>query len=174
MTFQGVLGPLAVVIFNGNPGVSFSGCVVSLCRVGVAVINGGKAHFDYGDFFLNETGIRATSGSSVHIVGAYFRENIVAVNGFYNSSISSESAAVFGVQEVISGAPLFINNRLTMGAEWGTFYNVSNIKVEKLEGDPYVRLDGRLRATPADNPNDSLGNAGSFIADGPNQFAGIE
>lgn len=174
MVYQGVLGPEASIAFDGNPGASVNGSVFSLCRVGGAVINGGTAHFGSSDFFLNETAIRASSGANVHIPGAHFKENIIAVNGFYNSSISSEAGQIVGLENIIGGSPLFVKNRLTIGAEWGTFVNVSNIELVKLEGDPYVRLDGRLRPTVSDNPNDSLGNAGSFVADRPNQYAGIE
>lgn len=169
--FQGILGQNARVIFNGNPGAGFISSTISLTPVGMEALNSGNAHFDGSDFFRNQTAVRVTSGGSVHIPAARFIENIVALNGFYNSAASSEAGINLNPRDA---EPYFYNNKLTMGAEWGTMFNVSNIRLVKLDGDPYVRLDGRFRENPEENPEDALGNAGSFIADKPNPYAGIE
>ncbi|QIN54289.1 hypothetical protein [Cedratvirus kamchatka] len=174
MAFQGVLGVRARMIFNGNVGATVWGSVFSLCRIGGGAINGGECHFDDCDFFLNEIAIRLSSGASAHVPGARFIENIVAVNGFYNSTLSSEAGNVFGLSALIGDRPEFINNRLTFGAEWATIFNVSNLILTKALEDPYIRLDGRIRQNPSENPEDALGNAGSFVADKPNPYAGIE
>lgn len=172
MAFQGVLGAKASMVFSGNDGAYVPGCVFSLCRIAGAVINGGKAHFDTCDFFLNEIGIRASAGAAVHIPGSHFIENIIAINAFYNSTISSETGGEVGLADA-SENPVFIDNRLTMGAEWGSFFYVANIFLKKAAEDPYIRIDGRVRNSPEENPPDSLGNAGSFVADKPNPFSGI-
>lgn len=171
MAFQGILGKRGRIVSDGSVGGDILACTFSLCELGAGIFNGGKSHFHSCDFFLNEGALRVTSGSVVHIPGCFFIDNIVAVNAFYNSTISSKAGARYGLTH-LGDAPRFINNRLTFGAEWGTFYNVANLILEKPEEYTYLRIDGRIRQNPNENPDDSLGNAGSFVADKPNQYAG--
>ena len=171
MAFIGVLGWKGRLIYDGNPGGTVWSSTFSLCELGAGVFNGAKCHFDSCDFFLNDGALRVSTGSIAHVPGSHFRDNIVAINAFYNSTISSKAGLRYGLS-ILGDAPRFINNRLTFGAEWGTFFNVANLILEKPVQYDYIRLDGRIRKNPSENPDDSLGNAGSFIADKPNIYAG--
>lgn len=170
MMYQGIVGPGSNVIFNGNPGAGMINCIFSHNTNGLQAVNSAKVHADSSDFYRNVTGAFLNSGSSVHIPGTNFRNNQIGVNMFYNSVVSSENG--IGIDE--EGAiPHMDNNTLTIGAEWGSFASLSNLSLRKRECDPYIRLDGRTRISKLDNPPDALGNAGSFVADSPNRFAGI-